>query len=286
MSFCEEARTEAAKVTQGQCCRNAQLCGALSPVLRETKDGFRATVYSQCVRDYLARTCMSRFGRAPETSGLNTLIFPAALCSDIKEAYGKPGSVPPKAVIRKECCKTAFLRGIFLGCGRLNSPESGYRLEFEIKSPELKDTVKNLLSDSGYEMKESVRRGSFILYMRKSEYIEDILNMLGISMTAFSLMNTKIEKQVRNDINRTSNCDVANAKKQARATVDQIEMIRNYEKKESLDSLPDDLREIAVLRRDNPALSLSEIGKLCAVPVSKSSIQRRFKKLEQYILTE
>jgi DNA-binding protein WhiA len=96
-------------------------------------------------------------------------------------------------------------------------------------------------------------------------------------------MNTKIEKDVRSSINRRGNCDAANADKQVEAAHAQLADIKALITIGEFNRLPQEIRECARLRLDNPEFSLTEIGQACDPPVSKSAVARRLKKLKDYI---
>ena len=61
----------------------------------------------------------------------------------------------------------------------------------------------------------------------------------------------------------------------------QVEAIKKIESRMGLKKLPDNLREIAELRLDNPEMSLVDLGKLLKNPISKSGVNHRLKKLEE-----
>ena len=136
--------------------------------------------------------------------------------------------------------------------------------------------------DMGFSPKEAERKGNHLLYFKKSEHIEDLLTTVGASRCAMELMSAKIEKDMKNSINRKVNCDSANADKVVAAAAQQMEAIRRIDKLYGLDSLPDKLQEAALLRFANPEASLADLAMLSYPPVSKSCLSHRLKKLINY----
>ncbi len=282
MSFSEEIKKEVLEITEARCCRRAQLCGLLLGLMRSYKSGIRINISDGQVLSYIEENCKKQFGIAPKRESERTLGLSSALYEKIIREYGNR-PIPKAEILEKECCKNAFFKGIFLGCAKINDPQKGYSLEFYFENKMLREYIYLYLTEKGYEPKR-VQRGKYnILYYRKSENIEDILMSVGAVKGAFELMNTKIEKQVKNDINRNNNCDVANLKKQADASLEQLRIIKELRDNGRLALLPAELKTVAYLRLNNPQMSLGEIGALCDPPVSKSSIQRRFLKIQEYI---
>ncbi len=136
-----------------------------------------------------------------------------------------------------------------------------------------------LLRDIGVTAKTAVRRGQYIVYIKGSESIEDTLTFIGAQQCTLELMNVKIYKDVRNKANRIANCDAANIDKVVKAAMKQIDDIKLISQTNGLESLSDELREIAELRLENTDMSLQEIGENLSVPLSRSGVNHRFKKI-------
>lgn len=295
MSFCQRAKKEIASITEDGCCRTACCYGAIFTAADMSANEIVVRTESTALKDFLARCINDSFkispgiGITPTADGrfYRISINDRNDISRICDAYGIDLSSPfPKinrSLLRRECCRRAFLRGVFLGCGTITDPKKGYRLEFVVSSHHLSDDLNHFLSEIGYPPKTAKRGGKWINYYKDSESIEDILNILGASAIAFEMMNIKIEKEIRNNVNRHNNCDVANADKQAHAAADQLELIELLDKTGKLNLLPPDLFSIATLRFQNPELNATELGRLCSPPISKSSVTRRFYKIREYL---
>ncbi len=174
-----------------------------------------------------------------------------------------------------------FTAGVFLACGSVNDPSKEYHLEFTVPEGELTSQLIALLGDIGVTAKNVVRRGQQIVYIKGSESIEDTLTFIGAQQSTLELMNVKIFKDVRNRANRRANCDSANIDKVVNAAVKQINDIQLIARTDGLESLSDELRELAELRLENVEMSLQEIGESLSEPISRSGVNHRFKKLSQ-----
>ena len=117
----------------------------------------------------------------------------------------------------------------------------------------------------------------------KSDVISDVLATIGAPLAGMALQQSKVEKDIRNTINRRVNCDSANADRIVSAALEQLEMIRRIDAEIGLDALPDVLQDTAMLRIANPESSLAELSALSYPPVSKSCLSHRMKKLMAYL---
>ena len=176
-------------------------------------------------------------------------------------------------------CKNAFLRGVFLKCGSVNSPDKRGHLEMKVKSEMNADELCILLREMGLEAKVSKRREKYIVYFKDGDTIFAVLSLMGAQKCAFDLVNTQIEKNIRNNVNRVNNCEMANMQKSANATVRQLDAIKELIKDDKFDTLPEKLLYTAILRRDNPDLSLTDLALIHEPPITKSCVNHRLEKL-------
>jgi DNA-binding protein WhiA len=175
----------------------------------------------------------------------------------------------------------AFLGGVFLACGNMSDPEKGYHLEFVIKKQRLSAALAGLLESLLPGAKSTTRRGSFVVYYKECVQIEDLLTLMGAPKASLSLIDIEMIKEVRNKANRVTNCETANIDKTVAASAAQIESIQAIWRERGEASLPDDLREVARLRVENPELSLRELAELMEKPISRSSLHRRLERLTE-----
>ena len=172
-----------------------------------------------------------------------------------------------------------FTAGVFLACGSVNDPSKEYHMEFTVPEEGLALQLATLLGDIGVTTGTMTRRGQYVVYIKGSESIEDTLTFIGAQQCTLELMNVKIYKDVRNKANRIANCDAANIDKVVSAAMKQIDDINYISKVKGLDWLTDELKELAEMRLENVDMSLQEIGDSLSVPISRSGVNHRFKKL-------
>ena len=89
----------------------------------------------------------------------------------------------------------------------------------------------------------------------------------------------QVLREMKNNVNRIVNCETANLNKTISASVKQIENIKRLKESGKFNSLPEDLKEIANLRLENPDATLEQLGSMLKNPIGKSSVSHRFKKL-------
>lgn len=182
-------------------------------------------------------------------------------------------------VIKKDCCKKAFLRGAFLGGGTVIDPNKNYNMEFLTRYELLTEDFLIFLQNLGFNFKKVMRKGSYVVYAKASDTICDVLSYLGASAAYMEYLNIKIEREVRNDFTRTSNGETANMDKILTASAKQIHAINKIEAAIGLDEIPDELSEIAKLRKNNRDLSLDALGALLNPPLTKSGVNHRLKRI-------
>lgn len=187
----------------------------------------------------------------------------------------------PESLIKDDGCVRAFIRGAFLGGGSISDPEKNYHLEFVTNNEEFAQSLKNLINSLGFNSKTVARKNNYVVYLKESEQISDLLNIIGAHQALLSLESTKIVKEMRNNVNRIVNCETANLSKTVNAAVRQIENIKYIQEKLGLENIPPNLREIAVLRVEYEDLTLKELGEMASPQLSKSAVNHRLRKIEQ-----
>ena len=185
----------------------------------------------------------------------------------------------PRHPMTRQCCRRAFLRAAFLGAGTMTSPEKGYHLEWVAEEPTLRQTLAKLLEKSGLPVHEHIRRGKNVLYLKGAQQIADVLALMGASGAMLQMENIRIQKQMRGDANRASNCDEHNAERMVSAAQQQVEAIKAISIGQGLYALPPALRQMARARLEHPDLSLAELGQLMDPPVGKSGVNHRMRRL-------
>ncbi len=183
------------------------------------------------------------------------------------------------AFLEEEHCRLAFLRGAFLAGGSVTDPQKSYHLEMVTSHYFVNRELTALLLDMDYHPKDTARKSNYVTYFKQSEYIEDFLTAIGAPLAAMSIMTAKLEKNLRNGINRRVNCDAANADKTVDAAQEQLAAIRLLTQTGRLDLLGEKFQEVAKLRQENPELSLADLAGLFHPPLTKSCLNHRLRKL-------
>ena len=182
-------------------------------------------------------------------------------------------------MLEEEAECMAYLRGAFLAGGSVTDPAKRYHLEMTTSHYKVSRETCALLIECGFSPKELSRGGNNILYFKQSDYIEDFLTAIGAQVSAMGVMEAKVEKDLRNGVNRRVNCETANLTKVVDASMGQMAAIRALEEAGELDKLPGKLRETALLRRENPEATLQELAAMLNPPITKSAINHRMRKL-------
>jgi hypothetical protein len=189
-------------------------------------------------------------------------------------------SVNP-VVIKSMCCKRAFLRGAFISIGSMSNPQKGYHLEFVcINMTQAQQLVATLLI---FEIKAKIvaRKKYQVVYIKESEEIVDLLNVIGAHISLMNLENLRILKDMRNSINRRVNCEAANITKTVNAATKQIDDIQYIKEHYGFDNLAENLKDIARLRLEYPEATLKELGENLSPRVGKSGVNHRLRKLSE-----
>ena len=172
-----------------------------------------------------------------------------------------------------------FIRGMFLGCGYIKSPEKEYALDFFVDSDELADELYNLLVKLEKKVYKTIKRNKPLVYMRNAEDIMDIIVLIGSMKEFYNYEETTMIKDLKNKTIREMNWEVANETKTLDTARKQVKMINYIGYKIGLNELSPVLEEIAFLRLENPEASLQELAEM--IGISKSGIRNRFRRLEE-----
>ena len=297
MSFAHNTKNELCRIsTENECCAIAECYGMLLFGNTFSAREIRIVTGNQ----NLGKRLVERFSLAfsisfdvlpgQEKSGKQAYaISDRDKLSRILETYGfSPESLLAHhvnlGVIEEECCRRSFLRGAFLTGGAITDPEKSYHLELVTDHFNVSRETFSLLLDMGFAPKETSRGGNYIIYFKQSSAIEDFLTLIGAPLHAMELMSAKIEKDLRNSVNRKVNCDTANVAKTVDASVLQIGAIRKIISTGAFETMPEKLKQTAHLRLQNPELSIKELADISVPPVTKSCLNHRLRKLVEISL--
>ncbi len=288
MSFCIDVKNELAAIRPSECCKKPLIYGfmlfgrsfSLKRISLQTGNGEIARLYSALIKE--------NFGVEAQVSCGGT-VRPTYKAEVISEAdrlkilaffdYGVAEKIINEEVINRDCCFQSFIRGAFLACGNINDPEKEYRVEFSVKNPDAADELLELLSNYGIILKRAIRSGNTLLYTKESSAIEDLLTLMGVPQVSLDIMDTKIMKSVKNNINRRGNCDDANISRTINASIKQRTAIEYLEKTDKLSVLPEELRRAAELRMNYPDAPLKELCNISEEHLTASGLNHRLNKL-------
>lgn len=181
-------------------------------------------------------------------------------------------------LLAEDNLKKAYVRGNFMGAGSINNPNNKYHLEIIFEKDEYANLTLNLLEQYGINSKILEKT----LYIKDGEEISNFLALIGGNSAVLKFEEIRVFREMKNNVNRLVNCETANLNKTISASVKQIETIKRLKKSGKFNNLPEDLKEIANLRLENPDATLEQLGNMLKNPIGKSSVSHRFKKLEDH----
>ena len=194
----------------------------------------------------------------------------------VLDSAHRPVDRPPGRVVARRCCRRAYLRGALLGAGSLSGPRDPH---LEIRTAEIEgaEFLAELAAREGAELHVLQRPRHAIAYAKGTEPIADALVAAGASDVVLVLEERSVVAATKADANRLANADHANLVRTGRAAHVQLEAVRRLD----VDALPDDLRELAVLRLRHPTASIADLARRCRPPLTKASAYRRLRRLQE-----
>lgn len=183
-------------------------------------------------------------------------------------------------LLRSDCCRRAFVRGAFLGMGSISNPEKSYHFEIVCGNSEKAAALRDLIRGFDIDAKIVMRKKYHVVYVKESDGISDLLNLMEAHINLMNLENIRILRGISGNVNRKVNCETANLNKTVSAAVEQVKDIELIQEKMGLDQLPLPLQEMALVRLEYPDTPLKELGTLLDPPVGKSGVNHRLRKLK------
>lgn len=313
MSFSSQTKGELARVVPTKkCCMLAEITGFLRvagslrlvgggkfTIVASTENPAIARHYKTLIREYFGSNAGIEVGNSqvpgkargsyryryslvirPDEKSLQILRETGMILIKEGNDFLSDGIYQP--IIRNKCCKKAYLRGLFLGVGTMSDPRKSYHLEFVLNSSQVAQDLKRLIGSFVDLSAGLIERGEeHVVYMKRAEYISDMLGIMGANEAMLEFENIRIGKGLRCEVNRISNCDNANVDRTLSAAEQQIKYIELIDAKLGLDNLDPVLRETAQLRLELPGASLTDIGEALRPPIKKPGVSKRFAKLKE-----
>lgn len=181
----------------------------------------------------------------------------------------------------KENEKKSIIRGAFLGAGSINNPENTYHLEINLSNKNNLEYLFEILKDMNINGKKLEQDNKYSIYLKDGQEIFSIIALVGANRAALKFEDIRVQKEMRGKVNRIVNCQTANLNKTINASVEQIDAIRKLQQSNKFNKLDENLKEMALLRLEYPDMPLVELGKKLKVPVGKSGVNYRLKKIIQ-----
>ena len=292
MSFSFDTKNELCRLpVQKLCCARAEAYGILLYCNTFNATEVRIITenpnFAARLPKLFKRAFNLQFDRQPEPGAPGKMVFQITDRKKLDHIINLLGYDPRQhlvlhinfGLLEEECCRASFLRGIFFAGGSITDPLKRYHLELTTFHLQASREMEVLLRECGYPPKSIARNGSFVTYFKQSDQIEDFLTLIGAPVAAMKIMSAKLEKDLRNSVNRRLNCDSANLDKAVEAAQEQMEAIRKLRTAGLLEQLPDKLQLTAALRLENPELTLSELAEEFDPPVTKSCLNHRLRKI-------
>ena len=288
MSFCSDIKTEMTKIKVSNCCTQAMTYGlllfgrafAVNKISIQSENKEVVKLYSNLIqKNYGAQVKITE-------GDTKKVIYRAEVFDETDRLkilasvdFGMTDGKISHEFFNRECCEAAFVRGAFLSCGQMSDPAKSYRVDFSVKSQNLAEELRDILAKHSVAANISTRGNGFVVYIKRSEMIINLLTLMGASMRSLELIETTMIKEANNKTNRMFNCDGANIKKIIEASMKQRKAIEYLSGREILSSLPQELIDAAKLRLEYPEASLKELCENSKEPITVSGLNHRLKKI-------
>lgn len=312
MSFSSHVKKELARnISAARHCRIAELAGMIGMVGHvDCQDGKPVRIVISTERSVIANTMSELikklFGLVPECSvkrtGADSRVYKMVfnrqedverILTTLKiteKTENSSGNVCGMdcqemhisgLVIQKDCCRRAFIKGVFMTSGSISDPEKGYHFEIVCDNPERAELISGIIHNFGIDSKVIARKRYHVVYIKDGTMIVDMLNLMGAYSSLMDMENIRILKDIANNVNRKVNCEAANLNKTVNAAVRQIEDIEYIIKVKGIHYLPDNLVELAQARLEARDASLKELGEMINPPIGKSGVNHRLRKISE-----
>ncbi len=290
MSFSDECKIELLReeLPRRACCRRAMVQGILfcadmtGGVFSLTVAGGEvgeeiAAFLEQQLHTDVERRSFSRVGRPY----LALELISRGTMAQLQRA--DMSDLPLPRILGFDCedCTRAFLQGVFVATGSVTDPAKLYHMELSCRSASAARRIEQLLCEVATPPRTIRRQSGVNLYYKSSAAMEDVLSYLRATGALFTLINHKIERDIRNEENRATNCVAKNIQKAVDAASAQVAAIGRLKASHAWDKLPEQLRVTAELRLEFEDATLAELASRHNPPITKSGLNHRLKKLTE-----
>jgi len=302
-SYSAEVRNELARIVDDQaCCKVAELAslmrmGGTMLIGGNSNLGIKFTTENAAVaRKTLTliksgfhlktEVVVTRARRLMKNNSYMIKVVPSPVVTELLSALGimrgdNINAGNDSGILRKACCRRAYLRGSFLGGGSVNRPEGDYHLELVTGNQDFGKTLLRLMKYFSLPVRMIERKNDYIVYLKDGDAIATFLQIIGAHNALLVFENVRVVKGMRNKVNRLVNCETANLQKTVNAAVRQVNCIKRIIEYKAFANLPHSLREVAEIRLAYPQATLQELVEAMEGRVGRSGMNHRLRKLEQ-----
>ncbi|MCR5176625.1 MAG: DNA-binding protein WhiA [Anaerovibrio sp.] len=298
-SFAADVKNELAhRLDRKKCCQTAELAAllrmgasmtlgpnmmlGLNFVTENAAVARKTLTLLKSISDVQTEVTVSRSRRLKKNNRYMLRVVPSPQVRPFMEKMGMLGETGGSvgrdtALLKKSCCRHAYLRGAFMGGGSVNRPEAECHLELMTGNYGFADTIYTVLKRMAFPAGFTDRKNHYIIYIKDGEAIMDFLSIIGAHKALEEFEGGRNLKEVRNQVNRLVNCETANLQKTVDAAAYQNECIKLIENSGRMDGLSTALQKTAQCRRQHPDATLAELAEMLLV--SKSCVNHRLRKL-------
>ena len=299
-SFATDVKNELARLFYTKpCCRRAELAGLLRMGAALTLGAKRSLglnfntdnaavarkvlVLIKEIEGVSTEVTVRRSLRLKKNNSYHIKVVPSPKVGELLEELGlMPGTGPTPLkmgpLLRRNCCRWAYLRGVFLGGGSVNRPEAEYHLELVMGNYQFAELVAAVFKRNEIEARLTDRKDTYVIYMKECDSIIDFLSGLEADKAVEAFEVARNLKEVRNQVNRLVNCETANLQKTANAAARQVLAIQKLADTGRLEKLKPALKMTAEARLGSPDAALSELA--AELGTTRSTVAHRLKRLE------
>lgn len=278
MSFYSEVKSEMISTrSKRECCRHAEGYAYMLLGKYKTKSNVKLRFLSEDEANYIRYLFKKSFGISCSVSEidekflLNFDLIPEEILKAILNDR------IDKNILVCDNCLPAFLKGAFLSCGKISDPIKEYHAEFVFKNEKIAFDFLQIVSSLFPLARLTERKNKYVVYIKDSESIENLLTAIDAPNNSLHIMQTTILKNIRNHENRLNNFANANLKKTTDSGFKYLQAIQKLEESNELNNLPDNLQKIAISKRDNFEMSLNELAEM--LKMSRSTVYRGLNKI-------
>ena len=189
-----------------------------------------------------------------------------------------------------------FLFSLFLVGAKISNPQNEYRISINIDilklyiylNKEEINRLENLLEDLRTYLLDnqishifSEYRGEYVLKFNSKDSISNLLALLNLTNSVLNFENIVLKKEIKGDINRKINFEMANMQRTIQTAAKQLNTIKRIKELGLYEKLSENYKEVIKLREKNTDMSISDLAKI--INKSPATIVNYFKNMNKMI---